>query len=333
MSKVMSLHDILQMIRYKFLFHSPVYYGLGVILAGKRMLSFNLNNFLMGQFFLILCQITTHLTNDYYDYKVDLLQKKRSDIDLTNFHTGGGGAIVEGKISLNTHFYISHFFFLLNLIYAGFILPSQVRFGGVMMTLTYYFYTAPPLCLNYNCLGEITVSIGFISYSILLGYILQGGTLNDDYFVILIPITLVAFIRQLVLNIPDIVSDIQVNKWTFAGVLGSKLSAITYFVGILISYSMVLFIHFRYPLRFSVLWMTGALSPLPLGLSISYNLYKFHNQPKVCQKLAKDASFHNITNIMCSSVAFLVEDYITNHTICSINIVPIVISLVASFLM
>src|SRR4030095_2844402 len=118
---------------------------------------FSLQTFALCLLGAVLAHLGTNLSNDYFDYKYGNYPKKKTG------PSGGSFAIQSGVFSDKQILLMAGVCFLLSLAIFG-LISAYVGFNvlalAVLGAAIGFFYTAPPLRLGYNYLGELSTIIG-----------------------------------------------------------------------------------------------------------------------------------------------------------------------------
>jgi len=192
-----------------------------------------------------LClQIAVNLANDYYDFK--------SGVDTAN-RLGPDRVLVNGELS-EAAIHKAYLLFLAVGILAGLFLVlhshAYLSLIGIICVLAVMTYSAGPLPLAYNGLGELAVFVVFGPIAILGGFYVQLGYLTTDLVSPALSMGLLAAAVMLVNNTRDISTDLQANKKTLAAYLGARGSR--YLYGLLLFMAVVLgALSLHQPPRFS----------------------------------------------------------------------------------
>jgi len=223
------INAVMKIARFQFYPMAFITYCLGNAIAYKTAGAFDLSVFLLGYGVLFLIELSTILTNEYFDYETDSLNKNYS------MFTGGTRMLVEGRITLRElKFAIVGVLSLL--IISGLFLvkihnltsPTMILFLVIIGLSMGLGYTVPPLKFSYRGLGEIVVGITHSIYLIVYGYVLQTGTLFNALPVFFsIPLFFSVFAAITLAGLPDRLSDSAVSKKTIAVVFGPK-TALTF---------------------------------------------------------------------------------------------------------
>jgi 1,4-dihydroxy-2-naphthoate polyprenyltransferase len=216
--------------RPKFLLYSALLYGLGATLAVLRGVHLTWGAYLLGQLFVSCVHLMTHYCNEFFDYEAD-----RANPAPTSW-TGGSRVLVDGllppAVSLGTAFV---------LLFAGIALavamPSDdTRWICVCMIALAWFYTAPPLQLNYRGMGELSVATVLHVLCPALAFRLQAGRLDPLLLLALFPSFVLQIVRMMVMNLLDYEGDRVVGKRTLVMMLGPRRATQAYAVGQVIAY-------------------------------------------------------------------------------------------------
>lgn len=216
---------------------APVFVGTAVAINADKL---NLIAASIALICSLLIQIGTNFVNDLYDYIKGTDDENR---------VGPERAMAAGWISktqMERAIYITFgITFLLGLFlvyHAGWI----ILLIGVLSIFSGYAYTAGPYPLAYNGLGDIFVFIFF-------GFVATVGTfyvqaLQFSQFALLasIPVGLLITNILVVNNFRDADQDKKKKKNTLAVKFGKSFSLFQYFVSLLVSFFIPLYLYFSY---------------------------------------------------------------------------------------
>lgn len=260
-----------------------MYFLMGTLLAVIFNAQFVLSKFIWGYLILFMASMATHYSNDYFDYDVDQYGT------VTPF-SGGSGILVKNPELKELSKKLAYLFISLSLIIgAGFTIYFSypisfflfVLFGNALV----WFYSAPPIKLAYNGLGEIgNLLNGFIMPG--AGYFVTMGTIDLPFIIFSIPILFLQFMFSIGVEIPDLEGDKLGGKITWIVSKGRewafKLIGISVVLAT-ISFLLVPFTNvFPQVIDFRVLVFIS-LIPLALGL---YSFWKRPVEKKQATKLA-----------------------------------------------
>ena len=257
---------IIRLGRPLFLFDGFLLFAMGALLALIFNAELNLSKFIMGYSILLLCHLAVHYSNDYYDFKTDSLSGPSTI-------SAGSGVLPE-----NPELRRFSKLFAIVLIFSSIILaaaftvvfsyPAEFFLLAVFGNFLAWFYTAPPLKLAYNRLGEFSNGL----YGILLpsaGFFALMGTLTLPMLIFTVPLAFSRLFLTNSANIPDMEGDKLGGKITLVAANGRKFGF--KFIGIsavmmTLSFALISFTGL-YPevLNFKVLTFIS-LIPLSLGI-------------------------------------------------------------------
>jgi len=235
-----NLGSWLRITRFQFYPMTWLAYTVGALCSSKILDKFDMGIYILGYLALFLIEFATVVSNEYYDYETDKINKNYSQF------TGGSRMIVDGKITFNQArnaillslalaFSLGIILSLKYNIYAFFILSL-----GVLLGLA---YTVPPLKLSYRGLGEIDVGITHSFYIVLAGFLLQSPTLNSILpWLVSIPLFFSIFGAIILAGFPDYESDKEIGKRTLTVILGKRNASLISVLSILISMIFSIFI-------------------------------------------------------------------------------------------
>ncbi|MEU5837524.1 prenyltransferase [Streptomyces diacarni] len=229
-----SFAAFLRLARVKFLFQSMMVTGFGVTLAVHATGAFSLAWYLLTLAFAWSTHLMTHFCNEYFDLEAD-----RANPRPTAW-TGGSRVLVDGLLtpatSIGAAFVL--LFTSLALVLAMPTLPARLLAGA--LTALAWFYTAPPLRLNYHALGEASCAAVLYGMGPLLAAVLQPGGAGALLGWCTGLVAALQVLRCLVMNLADIEGDALVGKATLAGLLGARRVTHVYTAGQAVLYAGVL---------------------------------------------------------------------------------------------
>ena len=214
--------DLILLIRLgrpKFLLESVLTVTLGIAVSVHLGHPLLIGPWLVAQAFVSTTHLMTQYCNEYFDLEAD------------GAHTGPtawtGGSQVLARGLLPARVGLAAAFVLLFLSIAQLaVLPTLTqRVLCVVIVALAWFYTAPPIRLNYRALGEVTTAAVLILLCPALACLLQTGTLPPLLFAVTGPLFLVMTARMIVMNFCDRDSDRSVGKLTLPNTLGPRRAA------------------------------------------------------------------------------------------------------------
>ncbi|WP_369200436.1 prenyltransferase [Streptomyces sp. PU-14G] len=229
-----SFAAFVKLARVKFLFQSMMVTGFGVTLAVHATGAFSLPWYLLTLAFAWSTHLMTHFCNEYFDLEAD-----RANPRPTAW-TGGSRVLVDGLLTPTTSIGAAFvlLFTSLALILAMPTLHARLLAGA--LTALAWFYTAPPLRLNYHALGEASCAAVLYGMGPLLAAVLQPGGLGALLLWCTGFVAALQVLRCLVMNLADIEGDTLVGKATLAGMLGPRRLTHVYTAGQALLYAGVL---------------------------------------------------------------------------------------------
>ncbi len=225
------LAAFLAMGRFKFLFQSLLVVGFGSSLAVHGGARFTVGWYLVTVAFAWCAHLMTHYCNEYFDLEADRAN------DTPTSWTGGSRVLVRGFldpiVSLSAAFVLL-FLAIVPIVYMPGVTSRTI---ALLILLLAWFYTAPPLRLNYHALGEITCASVLYALGPVLAFSLQTPRLSGMLFSCVGIVFVLQFLRCLIMNLSDIEGDLRVGKKTQAGVLTRTGVARVYAAGQLATYA------------------------------------------------------------------------------------------------
>ncbi|MGH3802131.1 MAG: prenyltransferase, partial [Pseudonocardiaceae bacterium] len=212
--------------------------------------------FLLGPWLLVQSTVSathlmTHYCNEYFDLEAD------SAHTAPNRWTGGSQVLVQAVlrpvVSLSAAFVMLFVIMLLVVVMS----TTPERLIALAAVALAWFYTAPPVRLNYRALGEVTTAAALTIFCPLLASYAQLKYVPPVLFAVCVPLFLVMTARMMVMNFCDRDSDLSVGKRTLPNTVGPRRAALL-FVGLqAAAYTIVL-----------VVTLVGVL-PVPVGVGMA----------------------------------------------------------------
>ncbi|MEU2615081.1 prenyltransferase [Micromonospora sp. NPDC007271] len=207
---------LLRLARLRFLLYNLLPVGLAVAVSVHQGHPLDLRWYAVAQLFAWVVHVMTHFCNEYFDLEAD-----RANVFFTPW-TGGSRALVDGlvtpMVSLGAGFVL---FGLSTLMVA--VMPSwQARVLATTAVVLAWFYTAPPLRLNYRGAGELTVAAILNGLWPAVAVVLQAGAVPWLLLAVLAPTALLQVARMMVMNLGDRRSDAAVGKRTLPVIIGYR---------------------------------------------------------------------------------------------------------------
>lgn len=253
--------------RPRFLVESFITSTLGVAVAVYGGWDFRFADWLLVQAFVTLTHLMTQYCNEYFDLEAD------SAHDAPSRWTGGSQILVSGRIKPMVALSAAFVLLFVDVLLAILMPTPASRLIAFVIILLAWFYTAPPVRLNYRALGEITTAgVLTLLVPLLVCYTLSGSV-PVPLFAVCVPLFLVMTARMLVMNFCDRDSDLLVGKRTLPNTLGPLRAAQLYTALQAIAYAVVV-----------AVTVLGAL-PLPTGLAL---LFTGPMAVAMCRRILRD---------------------------------------------
>ncbi|MFF8285500.1 prenyltransferase [Streptomyces albus] len=226
-----SFAALVKLARVKFLFQSMMVTGFGVTLAVHATGTFSLPWYLLTLAFAWSTHLMTHFCNEYFDLEAD-----RANPRPTTW-TGGSRVLVDGLLSPATSIGAAFVLLFTSLGFIALMPTPATRLLAAALTALAWFYTAPPLRLNYHALGELSCAAVLYGMGPLLAAALQSGPPSPALLWCTGFVAALQVLRCLVMNLADIEGDALVGKATLAGTLGPRRLMRLYAAGQLALYT------------------------------------------------------------------------------------------------
>ncbi len=212
---------------------APVFVGTAVAISNGEL---NILAAIIALICSLLIQIGTNFVNDLYDFLKGTDDKNR--VGPERALATGWISVGQMKTAIYFTFGITFILGLFLVYHAGWI----ILLIGVLSILSGYAYTAGPLPLAYNGLGDIFVFIFFGLVATVGTYYVQA--IQFSWFAILaaIPVGLLITNILVVNNFRDADEDKKKNKNTLAVIFGKTFSLFQYDISLAISYLIPIFL-------------------------------------------------------------------------------------------
>jgi len=258
------LSAFLRLGRLKFLFETMVIVALGVTLAVTDGYAFDLHWYLATMLFAWCIHLMTHYCNEYFDLDADRAN------EAPTAWTGGSRVLVSGQLSPIVSLSAAFVLLFVGVCFIAVMPNLPARLLGIASMALAWFYTAPPLRLNYRGLGEFAAAA--VSYGLgpFLAYRLQGGGISPLSAYLIGMVFAVQFFRLTTMNLSDSAGDRAAGKRTLAVILGERRLVELYIGGETAVYSAVVLLTVLHvvPVLVGVLLLLTAAVPIWVGRSL-----------------------------------------------------------------
>lgn len=213
--------SIIRLGRPKFLLGGFALYGLGALCAVVLKTPFSLGAFVWGQVAVTAIQLTTHYSNDYFDYQADVANR------TPTAWSGGSRVLVRREVPRLTALVgalvmaaLACFAMTMLVVREG-VSPKAIPILGVMLVLA-WSYSAPPLRLHSCGWGEPTVAIVVPFLTPLSGFVLQTGHLHSLPILLSLPLVALQLNMLFTLEFADERGDRSVGKRSWVVIFGAS---------------------------------------------------------------------------------------------------------------
>jgi 1,4-dihydroxy-2-naphthoate octaprenyltransferase len=236
----MGIPKILRIIRIHIVVGGALAFSLGALLALAGGGSFDLARVFLGYVVVLLGDLSTHYSNDYFDVEVD------KHIGQGKFFAGSAILVDNPNLrSLSRYISLSLLVFS-NALAVGLVvfLGAPIEFFVVILVadLVGWFYSAPPLRLISRGVGEVAVACvtGFAIPA--LGYLAVRGQFDPLFVYFAVPFVMYGFMLSLSLQAPDVEIDRKGEKRTLAVRKGER-SVFSVVLALAVSASLTFFVY------------------------------------------------------------------------------------------
>ena len=266
----------LRLIRPHFLLGAILLYALGVGIAKYLGVTINWGLYILGQAWVTMMQLSTHMLNEYFDAPADADNPNRTPF------SGGSGILGPGKLPRATALWLAYT--CLAIVASLSVLLIRAVGAGWpifwVMTLIFlgaFFYSVPPVHLAASGYGELTTSLIVSNLVPAFAFLLQKGELHRLLAMSTFPLTALHLAMMLTIELPDYATDVKHEKRTLLVRLGWQRGMTMHNMLILFAY--VLFgvaLVFRLPLSIAL----PVFFTLPLGLFQIWMMYRISEGAK-----------------------------------------------------
>lgn len=209
--------------RPRFLVESFITATLGVAVAAYAGWHFQFGTWLLVQAFVTLTHLMTQYCNEYFDLEADSAHTAPSR------WTGGSQILVVGEIKPVAALSAAFALLFVDVLLAILMPTTASRLIAFVILLLAWFYTAPPVRLNYRGLGEITTAgVLTLLVPLLVCSTLLDGVVPPVLPAVCGPLFLVMTARMMVMNFCDRDSDLLAGKHTLPNTLGPRRAALLF---------------------------------------------------------------------------------------------------------
>ncbi|MQA25290.1 MAG: prenyltransferase [Micromonosporaceae bacterium] len=202
--------------RLRFLLYNVLPVGLGVAVAVHSGYAVSIIWYVVAQLFAWVVHVMTHYCNEYFDLDAD-----RANVYFTPW-TGGSRALVDGLVSPSVALGTAFVLWTAATALVAAMPTTQTRILAVVTVALAWFYTAPPVKLNYRGMGELTVAATLNGLWPAIAVALQAGHVPALLLAVLAPTALLQAARMMIMNLGDRVSDASVGKRTLPVIVGYR---------------------------------------------------------------------------------------------------------------
>lgn len=237
-----------------------------VIVGTAVAYSYDSHNLLAASIALIcslLIQIGTNFVNDLHDFLKGTDDENR--VGPTRALAAGWITQAQMKFAIYLTFGTTFFLGLILVYHAGWI----ILVIGILSIISGYSYTAGPLPLAYNGLGDIFVFLFFGLVATVGTYYVQALHFSVVALLASVPVGLLITNILVVNNYRDAEEDKKKNKKTLTVIFGKSFARFQYSVSFLISYIIPIYIFVTSDTSFYILL---PLLSLPLAIKVIKDL-------------------------------------------------------------
>jgi 1,4-dihydroxy-2-naphthoate octaprenyltransferase len=216
----MSIPKFLRIIRIHIVVGGALAFSLGALLAIVGGGSFDPARVVLGYTVVLLGDLSSHYSNDYFDAEVDRY------IEQKKFFAGSNLLVTNPYLRSLSRYVSLSLLALSNILAVALVLflGAPIEFFIVILgaSLVGWFYSAPPLRLTSRGFGEASVGCvtGFAIPA--LGYLAVRGRFDPLFVYFAVPFVMYGFMLSLSLEAPDVEVDRKGGKRNLAVRIGAR---------------------------------------------------------------------------------------------------------------
>lgn len=267
------IKNFIKALRIPFLTASIVPVILGTAVAWNETGDINWVYFIAAFIGILFLQLSSHLSNDYFDYK-----SGNDEVNRTPTPFSGGSRAIQDKLLTPKQVITASMAFLAIGLTLGIYLIIILRSWELLLiaaagVLGGYFYTSPPLKFAYRGIGEIVVAVCFGVLPVLGAYYVQAQAFSLTAVLASIPVAILIALVLFINGFQDHDADKKVGKKTMVVRLGKENAMKVYSFFVIFTY---LFIAVTVLLNLLPSWALISLLTLPIAvkaLNVAKNNY------------------------------------------------------------
>lgn len=258
--------EFLRIIRPHIIAGGILAFSLGSLLGLASGGRFNSINFAVCYSTVFFGDLSTHFSNDYFDFKHDQTTKKKSMFS-------GRRILVNNPEMLPWTKRIAQALLCISLLVAGLsvalkIAPIEIFLVMIGANFLGWFYSAKPLRLVSKGLGEVAIALA-VGFAIpAVGYLSSKGSFEGLFIFFFIPFILYGLMLALSLEAPDVEGDYLGDKKTLGVVKGTAALFAAALFAAISAFCIFLFNSFLYASSTINLSVITAFSTIPLIASL-----------------------------------------------------------------
>ncbi|MBD3427134.1 MAG: hypothetical protein GF409_07900 [Candidatus Omnitrophica bacterium] len=251
--------------RSNFLPASIIPFLAGAALAFQKGAAMNPFKMVLGLAGVSSAHLAGNLFNDYFDHK----SGADTGEGIKSPFFGGSGVIQNGLFSARDVLLLAVAMLAVSVFsaFGVFFITGDPVFLLIMalVGLLTVSYTAPPLKLAYNRMGEADIFFLFGVFLVMGGFYLFAGSFTLDSLAVSLPVSFLITAVIICNEVPDIKTDTQADKNNLVSLAGKDKGYLLYGVALVLSYASVLWNISRgtlpaYSALLVVLYMPGWLA-------------------------------------------------------------------------
>ena len=251
--------------------------------------SFEWLTFILATVGIVMAHSAADFIDDYFDYKTGNLGNKEKQ-----FHDS---PLIDKKVTTGQVMAAFIFCLVIALACAAYLLFT-VGMPVIIMTLIgtfiVFFYTSPPLKLNYRGLGETMLFIAFGPLITFGMYYVLVGTFSWEAIIAGIPCGIFTMNVGLVSNTFDYLDDIESKKRSIPVRFGQANAVRVLTIVSVLTYAVIII---GIALKTLPVWTVLAIAPLPLSLGVVKGTSKYSDTSNYTPAMTKAIALASLTGL------------------------------------
>ena len=212
--------DLLRVVRLPILLGGALGYALGALLGLASGAVFNPLQFVVCYGVVVLGDLSTHFSNDYFDVGLDRVAPRKM--------FGGSNLLIARADLMSSALDVAKTLSLASIALAALAAVMGVSLIIIPLVLAAnalgWLYSLPPIKLAYRGLGEAAIAVGTGFGVPAAGYLAVKGSLDTGFALVSLALVLYGFVLGMSLELPDLEADRAGGKMNLVARFGWRVS-------------------------------------------------------------------------------------------------------------